>query len=60
MNERLYLFVTLLVLIVATLIAAWIYYHVRARRLYGQTWEDILARVIPVDKGNLRIVALDL
>jgi hypothetical protein len=60
MNERFYFFVALVVLIVASLIAAWIYYHLRARRLYGQSWEAILARVIPIDKGNLRIVALDL
>lgn len=60
MNERFYLFVALLVLVILSLTAAWIYYHLRARRLYGQTWEDILARVIPIDKGSVRIVALDL
>lgn len=60
MNERFYLFVTLLVLLVVFLIAAWIYYHLRARRLYGRGWEAILARVIPIDRQNLSIVALDL
>ena len=60
MNERFYLFVTLLVLVILSLIAAWIYYYLRVRRLYGQSWEAILARLVPIDKGNLRIVALDL
>lgn len=60
MNGRLYLFVALLVLVVVSLIAAWIYYHLRARKLYGQNWETVLARLLPIDKGNLRIVALDL
>jgi hypothetical protein len=60
MNERFYLFVALVLLVVAFLIAAWIYYYLRARRLYGQSWEAILARVVPIDKGNLSIVALDL
>ena len=60
MNERLYLFVALLVLVVAGLAATWIYFHFRARRLYGQTWQGILAGLVPIDKGNLRIVALDL
>ncbi len=60
MNERFFLFVTLFVLVVVSLIAAWIYYHLRARRLYSQNWETILARVTPIDRGNLKIVALDL
>jgi hypothetical protein len=60
MNERFYLFVAFVLLVVASLIAGWIYYHLRARRLYGQNWEAILARVIPIDKRRLRIVALDL
>lgn len=60
MNARFYLFVALLIWVVVSLIAAWIYYHLRARRLYGQDWESILARVMPIDKGNLRLVALDL
>lgn len=60
MNGRLYLFVALLAWVVLSLTAAWIYYHLRVRRLYGQSWEAILARVMPVDKENLRLVALDL
>jgi hypothetical protein len=60
MNERFYLFVTLLALVVVSLVAALIYHHLRARRLYGQSWQAIIARLIPIDKGNLRIVALDL
>jgi hypothetical protein len=60
MNERFYCFVALVLLVAASLIAAWIYYHLRARRLYGQSWETILTRVTPIDSGNLRIVALDL
>lgn len=60
MNQRFYLFVTLLVWVVASIIAAWIYYYLRSRKLYGQSWETILARVIPIDRENLRIVALDL
>lgn len=60
MNARLYLFVALLAWVVMSLIAAWIYYHLRARKLYGQRWEAILARLLPIDKRNLRIVALDL
>jgi hypothetical protein len=60
MNVRFYLFVTLSVWVVLSIIAAWIYYHLRAGKLYGRSWETILARVIPLDRGNLRIVALDL
>jgi hypothetical protein len=60
MNERFYLFVTLLVWVVASIITAWIYYYLRSRKLHGKSWETILARVIPIDRGNLRIVALDL
>ena len=60
MNGRLYLFVALLVWVVVSLVAAWIYYHLRARRLHGQSWEAILAKLVPIDKQNLRIVALDL
>lgn len=60
MNERFYFFVAFLLLVVASLVAAWVYSHLRARRLYGQSSEAILARVIPLDRGNLRTVALDL
>ena len=60
MNVRFYLFVTLSVWLVLSIIAAWIYYHLRAGKLYGRSWEAIRARVIPIDRGNLRIVALDL
>jgi hypothetical protein len=60
MNERFYLFLTLLMLLVVSLIAVWIYFHLQVRRLYGRSWEAILARVIPIDKGNLKTVALDL
>ncbi|HZQ41928.1 MAG TPA: hypothetical protein VFA99_01680 [Acidobacteriaceae bacterium] len=60
MNERLYLFLALLMLVVVSLIVAWIYYHLRIRKLYGQNWQTILARVIPINTGNLKIVALDL
>ncbi|HTV08680.1 MAG TPA: hypothetical protein VMD97_06530 [Candidatus Aquilonibacter sp.] len=60
MNERLYLFITLVVLLVTALTSVWIYYHRRARKLYGQSWESILARVTPIDKRNLRTVAFDL
>lgn len=60
MNERLYLFVVSVVVVVASLITVWIFYHLRARRLSAKSWQSILSRIIPVDKGNLRIVALDL
>jgi hypothetical protein len=60
MNERFDLFLSLLLLVVGSLIAAWTYYHLRARRFHDQGWEAMLARVVPLDKGSLRIVALDL
>ena len=60
MTERLYFFIAFVLLVVASLAAVWIYYHLRARRLYGQDWEAILARIVPVDRGNLKIIATDL
>jgi hypothetical protein len=60
MNVRFYLFVALLLLVVASLIIVWIYSHLRARTLYAQSWEAILARVVPLNRENLKIVALDL
>jgi hypothetical protein len=59
MNGRLYLFLALLSLLVASLVAIWIHYHLRARRLFGQDWKTILAKVIPLDGTKLRIVAQD-
>jgi hypothetical protein len=60
MTERLYFFVAFVLLVVASLVAVWIYYHLRARRLYGQGWEAILARIVPLDRSSLRTIATDL
>ncbi len=60
MNGRLYLFLVLLMLQMASLIAIWIYYHLRSRRLFGQDWDTTLSRVVPLDSTKLKMVALDL
>jgi hypothetical protein len=60
MNERFSIFVMLLLLLVASLLATWIYFQIRARRLFGQDWKSILSKVTPIDRKNLTIVALDL
>ena len=60
MTERLYFFVAFLLWVVASLVAVWIYAHLRARRVYGQGWEAMLARIVPVDSGSLKIIATDL
>jgi hypothetical protein len=60
MNHRLYLFLCAVLLVVASLTSLWIYFHLRSRRLYSEDWEAILAKVVPVDKEKLRIVAADL
>jgi hypothetical protein len=44
----------------ASLIALWIYYHLRAQRLFGQNLETTPSRVLPLDSTKLRMVALDL
>lgn len=60
MNGQSYLFLAFLLLLVASLIGLWIYYHLRARRLLAQDWNTTLSKVVPVDSAKLRVVAADL
>jgi hypothetical protein len=57
---RQYLFLVLVAVVVLALAGTAFYFLRRAHQASKSTWASILARLAPVDNGNIAIVALDL
>lgn len=52
-------FVLFAVLLLAGLTAALLHYHLRSRRSAGATWEDLLHRLVWIDRDAITTIALD-